>query len=117
VFESSLARRVYIAAEDLDRADARKLARMASAVRITVRAKPRAKKSRVTHTGGLSADVAIAAMPVDGAANEELVAVMAKALSLPKRALRLVLGSTSKTKVIEVTGLSEAEVVERLIHA
>jgi uncharacterized protein len=87
---------------------------MAGEVRITVRAKPRAKKSLVTHTGGLSVDVAIAAMPVDGAANAELVRVLAKTLSVPKRSLRLVLGGTSKNKVVEVTGLTEAEVATRL---
>ena len=90
---------------------------MAGAVRITVRAKPRAKKSQVTHTGGLTADVAIAAMPVDGAANEELIAVLAKTLGVPKRALSLVLGGTSKSKVVEVTGLTDVEVIERLASA
>jgi uncharacterized protein YggU (UPF0235/DUF167 family) len=85
-----------------------------SNVRITVRAKPRAKRSRVTRAEGLSVDVALAAMPVEGAANDELIDVLADALSVPKRSLRLVLGATSKNKVIEVAGLSEAEVIERL---
>ena len=43
------------------------------AVRISVRAKPRAKRSGLTRAEGLSIDVALAAPPVDGAANEELV--------------------------------------------
>ena len=63
---------------------------------------------------GLSLDVALAAPPVDGAANAELLDVLASALALPKRALRLVLGETSKTKVVEVTGLSSDEVRARL---
>jgi uncharacterized protein YggU (UPF0235/DUF167 family) len=117
VYESHEAGRVYIAVGVRGSVDARRLVRMAGEVRITIRAKPRAKRSRVTHTGGLSADVAIAAMPVEGAANEELVRVLAAALAVPKRALRLVLGGASKNKVVEVTGLTEAEVVERLAKA
>src|SRR5271157_4582542 len=86
-------------------------------VRVVVRAKPRAKRSRITGTRGLALDVALAAPPVDGAANDELVRLLADALSLPKQALRLVLGSASKHKVVDVTGLDEPEVVQRLADA
>jgi uncharacterized protein (TIGR00251 family) len=83
-------------------------------VRLTVRAKPRAKKSRIVRVEGLSIEVAIAAPPVEGAANEELLSVLAKALEVPKRDLRLAMGASSKNKVVEVDGLDEAEVVGRL---
>jgi uncharacterized protein (TIGR00251 family) len=86
-------------------------------VRITVRVKPRAKRSAVTRADGLTVDVAIAAPPVDGAANEELVATVASALSLPKRSVRLALGASSKNKVLEVEGLDAAEVTARLAQA
>lgn len=83
-------------------------------VRITVHAKPRAKQSRIVRVDGLTVDVALAAPPVDGAANDELVATIADALSIGKRAVRLVLGSSSKNKVLEVAGLSEEDVKARL---
>jgi uncharacterized protein len=86
-------------------------------VRITVRAKPRAKRSRVTRAAGLEIDVALAAPPVDGAANDELVETLSSALGVPKRDLRLVLGASSKNKVVEVTGIGEAEVALRLAAA
>ena len=86
-------------------------------VRLQIRAKPRAKRSRILRVEGLSLDVALAAPPVDGAANDELIAVLARALSVPKRALDLVVGGTSKRKVVAVSGLSEAEVLERLASA
>jgi hypothetical protein len=86
-------------------------------VRITLRAKPRAKRSAVLRATGLSADVAIAAPPVDGAANEELVAVLAGVLGLPRSALRLVHGASSKTKVVDATGLDATEVALRLARA
>jgi uncharacterized protein (TIGR00251 family) len=87
------------------------------AVRVAVRAKPRAKKSRVVRADGLTIEVALAAPPVDGAANEELISVLAESLSVPARAIRLVIGAGSKNKVVEVTGLSETEIVARLSSA
>ncbi len=86
-------------------------------VRLTVRAKPRSKTSRILRAEGLTADISLAAAPVDGAANAELVAVLAKALDVPRRDLRIALGAGSKRKMVEVTGLEEAEVVRRLAAA
>jgi uncharacterized protein YggU (UPF0235/DUF167 family) len=83
-------------------------------VRITVRARPRAKNSRVLRVEGPTVEVARAAPPVDGAANDELLIVLADVLSVPRRALALVMGSSSRTKVVEVNGLDESEVVARL---
>ena len=96
---------------------ARSNATAQSPVRLTVRAKPRAKVSRIVRADGLSVEVALAAPPVDGAANEELIDVLARALSLPRRALRLVLGGASRRKLVEVIGLSAAEAIERLARA
>ena len=86
-------------------------------VRLSVRAKPRASRSKLVRADGLSIDVALAAPPVDGAANAELIAVLARVLALPKSALRLVLGETSKHKVVEVTGLASDEVHARIAKA
>ena len=82
-------------------------------VRLTVRAKPRAKKSRIIKLDGLVAEIALAAPPVDGAANAELVAFLAARLGIPKRSVRLALGTSSKHKVVEID-LDEATVLERL---
>jgi len=83
-------------------------------VRLTILAKPRAKHSRVVRCEGLSAEVALAAPPADGAANAELIEVLARALSVPKSALCIALGKSSKHKVLEVIGL-EAEEASRLL--
>lgn len=87
------------------------------AVRITVFAKPRAKSSRIVEANGLTVSVAIAAPPVDGAANTELIAVLAKALSVPRSALQVALGGASKRKLVIATGVSEPEVIDRLARA
>ena len=66
---------------------------------------------------GLSIEVALAAPPADGAANAELLEVLARALSLPKSALELTLGKSSKHKVVEVSGLGAEAVALRLLNA
>jgi uncharacterized protein (TIGR00251 family) len=86
-------------------------------VRLTVRAKPRAKKSQIVRAEGLIVEVSLAAPPVDGAANEELIALLAEVLGVRKRDLRLVLGASSRDKVVEVGVLEEREVTRRLGEA
>ncbi len=91
--------------------------RAAEPVRITVYAKPRARKSRILQADGLRVTVSVAAPPVDGAANAELIAVLAQAISAPPSALQVALGGASKRKMVVATGVSEAEVIERLARA
>lgn len=56
----------------------------------------------------------LAAPPVDGAANEELLRFLATALDLPVSAITLVSGASGRAKSVEVAGLSPAEVARRL---
>ena len=49
--------------------------------------------------------VRLAAAPVDGAANAELIAILAKALDLPKRRIEIVSGDRSRSKRIRIIGL------------
>jgi uncharacterized protein YggU (UPF0235/DUF167 family) len=48
--------------------------------------------------------VRVAAPPVDGAANEALVRLLASELGVARSAVRLVSGATARTKRIEVDG-------------
>ena len=91
-----------------------KLVEKDDSVRFEVHAKPRAKKSRIVGERGDAVEIALAAPPVDGAANEELVRFAAKVLGIPKRRVELVRGETSREKLLEVTGLSVQEVEARL---
>ena len=85
-----------------------------TSVRLSVRVKPRASKSRIVRMQALELEVALAAPPVDGAANQALLELLASVLSIRQSALQLVLGQTSKQKVVEVRGLSAEEVSARL---
>ena len=71
--------------------------------RLEVRVQPGAKRD--AWTGRLPdgrRKVAIAAPPLDGRANEALVAFVARSLGLPKRAVRLVHGAGGRDKRLEV---------------
>jgi uncharacterized protein len=86
-------------------------------VRFLVHAKPKAQKSRIgaaREDGAL--DVALAAQPVNGEANQTLLAFLAKTLGVPKRDVQLVRGDTSREKLVEVLGVTEAELRARLQH-
>ena len=75
----------------------------------TVRVVPRASRSSITgeHDGALR--VRLAAPPVDGAANAELLRVLARALDIPARDVEMTSGHTSKLKQVRVRGISREQ--------
>lgn len=84
------------------------------ALRFEVHAKPKAKKTSVLKPRGEAVEIAIAAPPVDGAANEELIRFLAKLLEVPRRSVEIVRGESSQTKLIAVTGLDRETLLGRL---
>jgi hypothetical protein len=84
------------------------------AIRVTPRsAKPGIGDWRTDPGGRPFLEVQVAAAPADGAANEEVVKLLAKALGVPKSSLTIVSGQTARLKRIQLP-LSEDEVRERL---
>ena len=85
---------------------------------LLIRAKPRASRSEVLGVrrspSGEALEVRVAAPPVDGAANTELLATLSRALGVPGRDLELARGEASRMKRVRVRGLGPAEVVARL---
>lgn len=86
---------------------------VSGALVFAVRVVPRASKTAVAgeHDGALK--VRVAAPPVEGAANAELMRFLAKQLGVAARAVEIVGGQTSKTKVVRVVG-AKAEDLLRL---
>jgi uncharacterized protein len=82
--------------------------------RITVRLTPRAAREEIAGVREGALVVRVTAPPVDGAANEALVKLLAKRLGLQRGALRIVSGGTARTKVVEVDGIVAAEAWQRL---
>ena len=85
----------------------------ADGVRFAVRVQPRASRSEVVGVHGDALRVRLAAPPVDGAANEALIELLADRLGVAKRAVRIVTGATARSKTIEVDGIG-VEAVRRL---
>ena len=75
-----------------------------SSLTFTIRVVPRASKSEIVGEVEGSLKVRIAAPPVDGAANGEVVKVLAKAFGVAKSNVSIVSGETSKTKRVRVIG-------------
>lgn len=71
---------------------------------------PRASRTEVAGVHGAALKVRLHAPPVDGAANEELVKFLARSLGVARRAVRIVAGQTSRSKVVEIEGVSAASV-------
>ncbi|MDB5214752.1 MAG: hypothetical protein JWO86_2679 [Myxococcaceae bacterium] len=93
-----------------------KLVEKDGAIRFEVHAKPRAKKSKIVGERGDAVEIALAAPPVDGAANEELVRLLAEVLGVPKRDIELVRGDTSRAKLVAVHSkcMTAVEIESRL---
>jgi uncharacterized protein (TIGR00251 family) len=74
------------------------------AITFGVRVVPRASRSEIVgeHDGALR--VRVAAPPVEGAANEELVRLLARAFGVAVRAVEITSGHASKSKVVRVVG-------------
>lgn len=86
---------------------------VAGGVRFSVRVQPRASRSEVCGVHGEALKVRLAAPPVDGAANEALMILLADALDVPRRAVTLVAGASSRSKLVQVDGIA-SNAVERL---
>jgi uncharacterized protein (TIGR00251 family) len=69
---------------------------------------PRASRSEIVGEHNSALRVRLAAPPVDGAANEELIRVLAEAFGVRKSAVEITAGQTSKRKEVRISGVSPA---------
>lgn len=83
---------------------------------LTLHIQPGAKRSECAGLHGEALKIRLAAPPVDGRANEALVAFFAKALGVPKSRVELVSGETSRAKRVRVAGV-DAELLRRTFGA
>ena len=82
----------------------------AGGVTLAVRAQPGAKKTAIVGVYGegdaAQLKVAVQAPPVEGRANEALIAFLAETFGIPKRSVELVSGELSRSKVFLLRGVS-----------
>ena len=79
-------------------------------VRISVRVSPGARRTELVGRHGDGWRVRVAAPPERGRANEALVEHLAKVLGVSQAGVRVIAGAGSRDKVVEVDGLTAAQV-------
>jgi hypothetical protein len=81
---------------------------------VTVRVIPRARKTGLAGTRDNALLVRLSAPPVDGAANAELIAVLAEAFAIPKRLVTIASGDQSRIKRVRLSGANLEAVRSRI---
>jgi uncharacterized protein (TIGR00251 family) len=77
--------------------------------RLTETVHPRARRSAVTGRLGDAWKLDLTAPPVEGKSNDECVRYLAELVGVPRARVRIVMGLTSRTKVVEIEGVTEEE--------
>ena len=80
---------------------------------ISVRVIPRSSKNSLAWEQG-KLKVRLTSPPIDGAANEALVALLAEQLALPKRQITIVRGASGRQKTVEITGVTLEDIEQKL---
>jgi uncharacterized protein (TIGR00251 family) len=87
------------------------------AVEVRLRVVPRSSRNRIAGTIGDDLKVQVSAPPVEGAANEAVLELLAKVAGLPRRAASLVSGAASRTKTVRLETEDPAGTAARLASA
>ncbi len=82
--------------------------------RVTVKVHPRARRTGTSGRVGEAWKLDLAAPPVDGKANEACIRFFAELAEVPQSRVRIVLGLSNRTKVIEIDGVSQEVLESRL---
>jgi uncharacterized protein (TIGR00251 family) len=82
---------------------------------LEIRVIPRAGRSGFAGLREGALLVKLAAAPVDGAANAELIALIAKTLRIPKRDITIVSGERSRSKRIRIAGWDREQALAKLV--
>ncbi|MEO8593656.1 MAG: DUF167 domain-containing protein [Candidatus Solibacter sp.] len=85
--------------------------------RLSVKVHPRAKRTALAGKLGEAWKLSLAAPPVDGKANDECVRFFAEFAGVPRSRVRIVNGITSRSKLVEIEGISDAALQALLARA
>ena len=83
-------------------------------VLLSVKLQPRASANEIGDALGNELRIKVTAPPVDAAANEALVKLLAQQLHCPRNRVDLVRGHTSRHKTVKLHGLTAEDVVAKL---
>jgi uncharacterized protein (TIGR00251 family) len=79
---------------------------------LAVKLQPRASANEIGQALGNELRIKVTAPPVDAAANQALIELLAEKLGCPRRQVELIRGHTSRHKTIKLHGLSVAQVIK-----
>jgi hypothetical protein len=82
---------------------------------LAVKLQPRASANAIGEPMGGELRIKVTAPPVDAAANEALLRLLAETLGCPRRNVELVRGHTSRHKLVKIYGLAEKDALEKLV--
>lgn len=83
-------------------------------VSLAIKLQPRASANEIGEPLGDELRIKVTAPPVDAAANEALVRLLAETLDCPRGRVELIRGHTSRHKVVKLHGVSASQVREKL---
>jgi uncharacterized protein (TIGR00251 family) len=87
----------------------------ATGISFGVKVQPRARKNAIVGELGDALKIALTAPPIDGRANQACIHLLADLLNVPRSAVTILSGESSRNKIIRVTGIS-AEALKRKLH-
>lgn len=90
------------------------LSAQGGAVLLALKVQPRASRNELAGGLGTELKLKVTAPPVDSAANEAVLEFIARHLGLPRRAVTLMRGQTSRHKLLRLEGIPLDEAARRL---
>jgi uncharacterized protein len=81
---------------------------------IGIRLKPGAGREKIVSIDEREVCVSVTAPPVEGKANKALVKFLSRTLDLPKSALEIKRGETSRIKLVEIAGMTKEEAMRKI---
>lgn len=90
------------------------LRRQSDGVWLAIKLQPRASANEIGKPMGNELRIKVTAPPVDSAANEALIRLLAEKLNCARNCVELVRGNTSRHKLIRLRGLTAEEVLKKL---
>ena len=81
---------------------------------LAVKLQPRASRNEIGEALGDELKIKVTAPPVDSAANEALIKLLAEKLKCPRSRVELIRGQTARHKTLKIHGQSAADVGARL---
>ena len=76
-----------------------------------IHVQPRSSRTEIIGWHGDAIKIRLKAPPVDGAANEELIRFLSKAIGVPKQAVQITAGKTARRKRVKIDGVEHGDVM------